>query len=493
VLIYDLATANGGVVWSLLIRNIHMKVRIIAIGVWFFSVFLLPAQTFRVIYHFTGSSSAYVNGQLFLIGNTLYGTTGGGGTALEGTVFKVNTNGTGYKIIKNFSALDTITFTNADGAQPMAGLVLWSNQLYGTTYTGGSGKRGTIFGVDPEGTNFVVLNNFSGTNGKNPYVGLTLSDNTLFGATAAGGISNKGAIFRVDPDGGGYTVIKSFLAGEGVLLMSPVIVDRQTIYGTTMSGGISNRGTIFSVGTNGDGFTVLKTFAAGDGSQPRYGLILCGKTLYGVTDGNGVNSNSIVYRMNTDGSGYNVLKRFSEPDPVSGTNADGSYLQGGMVMWDGVLYGTAGWGGLYDNGVVFKINPDGTGFAILKQFPDYTGTSNGYGINSDGAYPRGDLMVANGVLYGVTLYGGNYGDGTLFSLTIPPPPPLQITNLADQALIFWNDDGLNRILRTTADLVAGNWTNVTTLTWTNAAANPKQIGFQITNCFNSPAAFFRLQ
>lgn len=470
-----------------------MNRRILVVIVWLAATLMLSAQSFHAIYHFAGSPNPGPNGPLLLNGDTLYGTTGGGGSSGWGTIFKINTNGTGYKIIKNFTALDLNTYTNTDGAYPMVGLVMWSNRLFSTTYEGGSGTRGTVFGVNTDGTSYVVLNNFNGTNGKNPYVGLTCAADVLYGATAAGGISNKGAIFRVNPDSSGFTVIKSFLSSEGVLLMSPLTMDSQTIYGTTMSGGISNRGTIYSLDTNGDGFTVLKTFAAGEGSQPRYGLVLSGNTLFGVTDGNGVNSNSIVFRMNTNGAGYSVIKRFSEPSGPDGTNADGSYIQGGMVLWNGVLYGTASWGGIYGNGVVFKINPDGTGFAALKQFPAYTGTSNGYGVNSDGAYPRGDLMVANGTLYGVTRYGGDYGDGTLFSLTIPPPPPLQITNCAGQSVICWSDDGLNRSLQTTTDLASGNWTSVASINWTNAAASPKQIGLQIGNLGSSPAAFFKLQ
>ncbi len=373
---------------------------------------------------------------------------------------------------------------------PMAGLVMWSNHLFGTTFEGGSNKRGTVFCINTDGTNFFVLNHFDGTNGRTPYVGLTYAADILYGDTAAGGISNRGTIFRVNPDGGGFDVIKSFLPGEGSLLMSPLIVTNQTIYGTTLSGGVSNSGTIFSVGTNGDGFTVLKTFAAGDGSQPRFGLVFDGKSLFGVTDGYGVNDDSLIYRINTDGNSYTVIKRFSEPDPVTGTNADGSYLQSGMALWNGVLYGATSWGGFYGNGVIFKLNLDGSGFAVLKQFPAFT--NNGY-VNSAGAYPYGDLMVANGVLYGVTRYGGNYGNGVLFSLNIPPPPTLQITNHAGQTVIYWSDDGLNRSLQTTTDIASGKWTAINSLNWTNTGGRSKQIGLQISNPTSSSNTFFKLQ
>jgi uncharacterized repeat protein (TIGR03803 family) len=108
-------------------------------------------------------------------------------------------------------------------------------------------------------------------------------------------------------------------------------------------------------------------------------------------------------------------------------------------------------------------------------------------------FPLGDLMVADGVLYGTTQYGGFYGCGTIYSVTIPPTPSLQITNRTGQPVIFWNDDGLNRTLQTAPDLVSGNWTNVPALNWTNASVKPQQIGYQITDSMNHPGAFFWLK
>ena len=467
--------------------------RLVTIATWLFLTLLLPAQTFHVVYDFAGSSSPDANGQLLLNSNTLYGTTMGGGTFGYGTVFKINTNGTDFTVIKSFTAPDADAYTNNDGAEPMAGLVLCSNRLFGTTSVGGTGGKGTVFGLDPDGSNFVVLNQFTGTNGKNPYVGLTLAGNILYGATAAGGASNKGAIFQVNPDGSGFDLVKSFDSSEGVLLLGGVTAGGNTLYGTTYMGGISNRGTIYSIGIDGNGFTVLKTFSGSDGTQPRYSLVLSKDTLYGITDGNGVGSNSVVYRMNIDGNGFAVIKRFSEPGGPDGTNADGSYLRGGLVMWHGVLYGTTCWGGLYGNGVVFKVNPDGTGFAVLRHFSPVTGTSGGNFLNTDGMYPLGDLMVADGVLSGTTQYGGSYGCGTIYSLTIPSPPSLQITNLAGRPLVFWNDDGLNRTLRMTTDLAFGNWTNVIPLNWTNTATIPQQIGCQVAAPQDSADAFYCLQ
>lgn len=419
-----------------------------------------------------------------------------GGSPGYGSLFKINTNGTGYQIIKNFPAYDSNTHTNNDGAVPIGGLIMSSNRLFGTTSDGGSGGKGNVFSLNTNGTDYSVLNNFNVTNGKSPYTGLILSGSILYGTAIAGGsgISNKGAIFQINTDGSDFGVVKGFTTNDGVLLMSEVTMSANgsQLYGTTHEGGISNRGTIYSIGTNGSGFTTIKSFSEGDGARPRNGLVLSGDTLFGTTEGDFDISSSLVYRVNTDGSGYAVIKRFSEVDDVTGTNYDGSYLwPGGLAIWKGVLYGTAREGGFYGNGVVFKVNPDGTGFAVLKHFAAFPNQSSE--VNVGGAYPLSELTVADGVLYGTTLNGGVYGNGTIYSVTIPPTPPLRMSNIASNPLIFWSDDGLNRTLQTTADLGSASWTTLTSLNWTNTSTNPRQIGYQLTNILSTSAAFFRLQ
>jgi uncharacterized repeat protein (TIGR03803 family) len=67
---------------------------------------------------------------LILSGNILYGTTSQG-SADNGTVFAVKTDGTGYTNLYRF----TVT---TNGSAPHAGLLLVNGRLYGTTYDGGS-------------------------------------------------------------------------------------------------------------------------------------------------------------------------------------------------------------------------------------------------------------------------------------------------------------------------------------------------------------------
>ena len=47
---------------------------------------------------------------------TLYGTTYYGGASGDGTVFRLNTDGSGYAVLKNFS--------ESEGSHPAAGLLL---------------------------------------------------------------------------------------------------------------------------------------------------------------------------------------------------------------------------------------------------------------------------------------------------------------------------------------------------------------------------------
>src|SRR5262249_40295383 len=112
----------------------------------------VKAQTFTVLHSFTfpayrtNSDGANPNGGLILSGSTLYGTAQNGGASGKGTVFAVNTDGTSFSSVHNFTApqysVPTFLYTNSDGASPHARLMLAANVLYGTTYSGGSWGEG---------------------------------------------------------------------------------------------------------------------------------------------------------------------------------------------------------------------------------------------------------------------------------------------------------------------------------------------------------------
>ena len=108
----------------------------------------------------TNSDGAELYGPLLLSGNTLYGTACVGGTNGDGPIFAVNTDGSNFKTLYNFSsgtgsaASVPSFYTNSDGANPVCGLVLSGNTLYGVASNGGTNGLGTIFAITTDGTAF---------------------------------------------------------------------------------------------------------------------------------------------------------------------------------------------------------------------------------------------------------------------------------------------------------------------------------------------------
>jgi len=71
--------------------------------------------------------------------------------------------------------------------------------------------------------------------------------------------------------------------------------------------------------------------------------------------------------MNQDGSGYEILRHFGERD------SDGDHPAGLMEASDGALYGTTSQGGTDDAGTVFKLSKDGSGYTVLHRFASDVG------------------------------------------------------------------------------------------------------------------------
>jgi uncharacterized repeat protein (TIGR03803 family) len=100
-------------------------------------------------------------------------------------------------------------------------------------------------------------------------------------------------------------------------------------------------------------------------------------------------------------TGEQVLYSFA------GANGAGP-LSGVIVGPDGVIYGTTVFGGAHGDGCVFSLTPLGSGYSeqILFNFD-----------GADGAKPAGDVVAnAAGDLYGDTVVGGAHGDGVVFEL-----------------------------------------------------------------------------
>jgi uncharacterized repeat protein (TIGR03803 family) len=136
-----------------------------------------------------------------LAGNTLYGDTVYGGANDSGTLFAVNTDGTGFTNIYSFAAYTTWHwyFFNYDGDAPINTLTYANGQLYGAATGGGESDSGTVFVLSTNGSGFTRLHSFTGGNdGMFPRSTLTLVDNMLYGTANGGGASGEGTLFAID-------------------------------------------------------------------------------------------------------------------------------------------------------------------------------------------------------------------------------------------------------------------------------------------------------
>jgi len=433
------------------------------------------------------------------LGNTLYGAALFGGTSGYGVVFAVNTDGTGFTSLHSFNG------GSSDGVGTRGGLTLSGNTLYGTGRGGpltpaGDWGSGAVFAINIDGTGFTNLYSFSplsappyrnGTNsdGADPYAGLILSSNTLYGTTLDGGSSGNGTVFKVNTDGTGFTNLYTFTYGsDGAGPKAGLVLSGNTLYGTAQLGGLpSPIGTVFKVNTNGTGFMTLHDFYCYyDGCAPTARLVLSGNTLYGTTlDGgnseNASSANGSVFKVNTDSTGFTNLHSFAASKTnFSGvyTNREGANPYAGLLLSGSTLYGAAQAGGSSGNGTVFALNTNGSWFTILHTFTASNTNSSGLLTNSDGAIPDAGLILTNNTLYGTASGGGEFGQGTVFSLSFTPQ--LTITPSGASVILSWptNVAGFDYTGYTlqSAPALIGTFTNLLpgTSPYTNPIVAPQQ-------------------
>ena len=489
------------------VRNLFLLPVLVA-GFGLIPVGGATAQIFTNLHNFAyaPSDGVYPSGGVILSGNRLFGMASGGGSSDAGMVFAVNTDGTGFTNLHSF--------IGSDGGVPGGRLILSGNTLYGTASAGGSMESGTVFAVNTNGSGFTVLhhfataapdpsNLFTNSDGFSPGE-LILSGNTLYGTAYRGGSADSGTVFAVRTNGTGFTNLHSFTSlfgpgpstnSDGARPIAGLVVSGDTLYGVAGSGGSSGNGTVFKLNTNGTGFTTLHSFAPlsgpypptnSDGALPLGKLILSGNTLYGTTSGGGSSGNGTLFSINTDGTGFTKLHNFAALPPVPGpsTNSDGAGPRGGLILSGNTLFGTAAYGGSMESGTMFVVNTDGSGFATLFNF---AATSPPNLANSTGFGPAGGLILSGNTLYGTARQGGSLTYGTVFSLTLPPPPPLTISPSGANVFLRWPTNAFGFGLQSTTNLVSS-------AVWSTVSPAPVVVNGQntVTNSILGAQKFYRL-
>jgi uncharacterized repeat protein (TIGR03803 family) len=274
-----------------------------------------------------------------------------------------------------------------DGHTPLAGLLGSNGEFFGTTYGGGERGLGSVFEISGSGNERVLYSFKGGSDGENPAGGL-IADNegNLYGTTEYGGnwgaCGKKfcGTVFELRRLGTKYKELRLYVfkdPRDGEFPMGALLLGKNDVlYGTTNTGGNGLGqcdpafcGTIFALTPSGKGYIkkIVYSFQGStDGAYPSGSLIANESgTIYGTTEFGG------------------------------GANADCASSPSGAASC----------------GTVYKVTPGGFE-TLLHRFR---------GGKHDGANPAAGLLAGNnGVVYGVTEYGGGTasGPGTVFELTL---------------------------------------------------------------------------
>jgi uncharacterized repeat protein (TIGR03803 family) len=393
------------------------------------------AGTLVLLWQFGTSPSNGANPDAGLVqgrDGSFYGTTQNGGTNSAGTVFRITTNG-------SLTTLWQFGIGVTNGVNPEAGLMqAIDGNLYGTTIGGGTNGNGTVFRITTNG-NLTTLYQFGGyfTNSVQPQAGLVQgNDSNLYGTTIGGGTNDDGTVFRITTNGN-LTTLWQFGSGptNGIGPSGGLIMGADgNLYGATVAGGTNNDGTVFRITTNGN-LTTLWQFGvvAANGVNPS-GNLLQGSdsNFYGTAGGGGTNNAGTVFRISSEGT-FTTLWQF-------GRNATNGLVPGaGLVQGsDGDFYGTTTGGGTNSEGSVFKlivplsppanqisaIHPSGTNIVIgipsvagesyQLQFSSSMNPTNWSNIS--GAFVSNSI----GALLTLTNFGGAVGPQGFYRFAVTP-------------------------------------------------------------------------
>jgi len=209
---------------------------------------------FTNLHSFKYNEGSSPSAGLILVSNVLYGTAASGGLG-AGSVFKMRTDGSGFTNLHSFNALNEPHY-------PYCTLCVVGNTLYGTTSSSTAASSGAVFRINMDGSGYKIVHLFSPTSGwgtRTNYDGaipaaLAVVGQTIYGTTQYGGTNDTGTLFKVNADGAGFATLYHFppygssiyTNTAGTLPLGPLTVVSNTLYGVTSNDGAEGRGTVFS-------------------------------------------------------------------------------------------------------------------------------------------------------------------------------------------------------------------------------------------------------
>ena len=158
-----------------------------------------------------------------------------------------------------------------------------------------------------------------------------------------------------------------------------------------------------------------------DGGVPKGSLTYVNGLLFGRTTttiaamptpaSTPIGSYGVIFHLDPDNvtSSYTIDHVFAGHDTDDGDNP----RHDAMTPFNGLLYGTTLEGGTHNNGIIFSIGQDGSGYQVLLSL------HNSIGDESHSCF----VVAPNNILYGMTAAGGDNGEGVIFSFDPATPTP----------------------------------------------------------------------
>jgi uncharacterized repeat protein (TIGR03803 family) len=319
--------------------------------------------------------SSLVAGVTLDSAGNLYSTSENGGAHDSGTVFELSRRpltAEGWTL----EVLHSFLNNNRDGTDPFAGVIVdKAGNVYGTTRDGGAegAAGGVVFeltlGKGGDWAEKILYGFPANRDGCCSYAELIFDGaGNLYGTAAGDGgpPCYCGVVFELRHTSTGWTetVLHRFQGPDGSTPITGLVFDAKgNLYGTTQVGGANGEGTVFQLTPTTDGrwkHTILYDFPQfrnGGGPVSTLAFDKSGN-LYGTAaGGTGPCSGGcgVVYKLAPGSDGkwtYSVLHRFTDKGDGAEPN--------GAVVFDKTgthLYGTAIFGGTYNQGVVYEITP----------------------------------------------------------------------------------------------------------------------------------------
>ncbi len=306
----------------------------------------------------------------------------------------------------SFSVLHS--FSGPEGETPAAPLVQGAGGFfYGVAAHGGDftvlppDGGGTAFRMDAGGT-VTTLHAFRGPEGAWPKSLIQGRDGFFYGTAALGGQPSisplnpgVGTIFRMDA-AGVVTVLYVFpySIGGGSSQPGPIVQGADgALYGGALGafGTSAVGGYIYRFDPRTGDFRHLHDFVGSDGAVPTGPLFQAADGFfYGTTDQGGLWNSGVIYKVDLLGH-FALLHSLSPLYPGEGSEPKGGVIQAS----DGFFYGTTEHGGYF--GEIFRMDAAGN-FTVLHRFDAYA---------SDGGSPVSGLIEGrDGFLYGTASIGG---------------------------------------------------------------------------------------